>query len=241
MMVIYRPIKKWLIPLLAVILGLSIGLSFFPSSQEAHYNSWLKLLDDVSLDDYQVESTYYFDDEIALISEGFWSEDISKYSMSIPVSDDTQFSFDIYLEGEQLFIDSGGVWRQTTSSHTFINEMSPLDHPFAWTKDILAEADEIHYEKQGEITTFVAVFHSFTNYDFLGYLLIDQLETTVTMTFDKNEAQSLLINMKPEKHGKVGIFEKYPEVLKYDLHFFILVDQEFPSIPDIAREAEMLD
>lgn len=241
LMVIYRPIKKWFIPLLAVIVGLSIGFFLFPSSQESHYNSWLTLLDDVSLDEYEVKSTYHFDDEIALTSEGFWSEELSKFSMSIPVSDDSQFSFDIYLEGEQLFVDSGGIWSQATSSHTFVNEMAPLDHPFAWMKDILAEADEIRYDKQGEITTFVAVFQRFHNYDFLGYLLKDQIDTTVKMTFDKNEAQSLLINMKPERHDKVGLFEKYPEVIEYNLHFSGLDNQKIPSVPDIAREAEMLD
>ena len=69
-MAIFRPIKKWLIPLAAIFLGTAAGFVFFPSQQEYHYKSWQSELNKFSNESYQVSTGYKLDGKLASESTG---------------------------------------------------------------------------------------------------------------------------------------------------------------------------
>ncbi|PYZ92194.1 hypothetical protein CR194_15240 [Salipaludibacillus keqinensis] len=237
-MATFRPIKKWLVPLLAIIGGFSIGFALFPTAQDHSYQTLVNLLDEASSSNYEVEAEYQFNNEIALTGKGYWSEELTKYSISSPVSDDTSFIFDIYLEGENFYVESDGNWSQATQPHSVIEQMKPLDDPFSWAKEILIEADQITRNKGEEVYT---VYFEFLNdVDFMGYRLQEQESTELSISFSDDKIKEMYFKVVPVRPDDIGIFERYPELMTYDLRFS-LVESAPPEIPPEAREAAPLD
>ncbi|KHE66842.1 hypothetical protein, partial [Halobacillus sp. BBL2006] len=198
-MATYRPVKKWFVPLLAVLLGLWLGFSVFPSQQEYQYNTWGEELDQLKTKSYQVETEYKIDGELASHSEGYWSKERSHFQVRTPVSDDTMFHFDIYFEGDYFYVKAGDDWQQGEAPHRVLEEIAPLDDFFTWSKSLLEEADEVRKTDNGASTTYTASFDSFDQFDFRGTTLEKQADTTLVMNLEDDQLQSIIFEVQPER------------------------------------------
>jgi hypothetical protein len=61
-MVTYKPIKKWLVP---IVLGFWIGFSVFPSQQEYQFKRWVNDLVELQDDNYKVKTVYKRDNQLS--------------------------------------------------------------------------------------------------------------------------------------------------------------------------------
>lgn len=240
MMATYRPIKKWLIPLLAVAIGFSIGFSFLPSEQEYHYKKWHEAMEKAKDQSYEMQILYVRDEAVYSESTGFWSKDRSNFHISTPVSDDTTFEFDIYLEEKEFFVYSGGGWYKGDLPHRVVEELSPMDQPFEWVQSILKAADKITKNEQGDTEIYKAVFHSFNDIEFQGVLLKEQLDTTLTMELKDDHIVKLTFKARPKRPEEVPILNSYPEILSYEILLSPLKGQ-IPKPPQEAFSGEKIE
>ncbi len=232
--------KKWIIPLTAMIVGISIGFSFFPSSQDHHYNQLMTLINEQASRHFEMEGTYFFNEDKALSAEGYWSEELTMFRVTTPVSDDSSFIFDIYIEEDQFYVESNGDWTQASKPHSVIDQMAPLDDPFTWAKGFLENADQLVYTKEASEKTYTGIFDHMENADFMGYRLEKQNDSHLSFVFDEDVLKKMHISIEPIRPDDIGIFERYPELLEYELSF-LETEKVMPDIPQKAREAEPLD
>lgn len=239
-MATYKPIKKWLLPLLSIIIGLSIGYALFLSKEDYQYSQWVTLLEDTETNRYQIESAYKWDNKVYSESQGVWSEGNSYYQITTPISDGDEFSFEAYVFEEQFYLKSSGQWFVGTFPHSFTEELAPLDNPFKWTVDLLKHAEQINKDKNGGHVTYKAIFKAFPSIDFRGTLLSKQDDTYLEMTFKRGEPFSLEWVVNPIHPDSLGPLVSYPEMLTYHLSFDTNKDA-VPSLPAEAEKAEEID
>jgi hypothetical protein len=239
-MATYRPVKKWLVPLVAVLLGLWIGFSAFPSQQEYQYSTWKEELDQLKSKSYQVETEYKIDGVLASNSEGYWSKNRSSFQVQTPVSDDTMFHFDIYFKGDHFYVKAGDEWQQGEAPHRVLEEIAPLNDFFKWSQSLLEEADKVRKSDNGQRTTYIATFESFNAFDFRGTTLEKQVDTTLVMNLDDDQLQSIVFKVKPKRPDDVGVLMSYPESIQFHADFSVY-EKELPPIPEVASEAEQID
>jgi hypothetical protein len=236
----YKPIKKWVIPILSIIIGLGIGFSVFPSKQEYYYNSWLKRLDHLQGDTYEVKTLYKRDDRIYSRSQGVWSPQLATYNIATPISDGTDFTFAIYFSEKKFYINSGEEWKFGEIPHRLLQEFIPLDHPFKWTKEILKNADKISVEKDEGQLTYRAYFNDLNDIEFRGVILQEQKGTRLEMNVQNGQIHSIKLTAKPIRPDTVGPLVSYPEELIYELEFERIDDKKI-VIPPEAQRAEELE
>lgn len=239
-MVTYRPVKNWLIPLVAIVVGTYIGFSIIPSHQEFDYHEWVKTIDKLENQPYEIETNFHKDQTTIAISKGYWSAKRSKYHVITPMSDVDNFVFDVFLEKQEFFIFSGNEWNKGEYPHRIIDELSPLDNPFQWIETLLKEADEVSKNTQGDKITYKAVFHSFNDLEFQGILLKKQNDTTLTMLIEKGRIRSISFEANPIKPKEVPILNSYPEYFSYRIEFSLL-NGDFPNVPKEAFLGKHLD
>jgi|SRR5690625_952356 len=239
-MVTYRPVKKWLLPLLVVIIGIAIGFTFFPSKQDYHYKQWVSLLESNEKESFNIESVYYWDDQIYSQSEGVWTEQMSYFDIVTPFSDGSEFSFEAYLFTSEFYTNSNNEWFYGSLPHNFTDELAPLDNPFEWASDILQHAEQIYVKKEGDLITYEAVFEHYPEIDFRGTLLKDQNHTYLKMLFKDDIPVSFTWNVSPERPESVSPFAFYPDELIFQLDFKIN-KHDVPALPEEAEGAEELE
>ncbi len=239
-MVIFRPIKKWLIPLAAIFLGTAAGFVFFPSQQEYHYKSWQSELNKFSNESYQVSTGYKLDGKLASESTGAWSKERSEYKVSTPVSDESTFTFTVFFSKDQFYVQSGGDWNKGQAPHRVLNELAPLDDMFEWSKTVLKEADEIKQIKKQGTTVYTAVFHAFDKLDFRGIMLEDQKDSTLVMTVKGDQLSSIVFHLKTKRPEDINVLQSYPAAISYDIHFSPYSGQ-IPDVPEQALQAPPLE
>jgi hypothetical protein len=179
---------------------------------------------------------YHRDNQQVAGSEGHWSSERSNYHVGTPVSDGSEFAFDVYFEGEHFFIYSGDMWRQGKSPHRIVEELSPLDHPFRWSKQLLQETEQLQISEEGSKVTYMAQFNDLSGFDFRGILLKDQLETTLTMVMENDELHSITFQAQPIKPQEVGVFASYPEEITYEMKFAFFAKEIAPCFKRSIRE-----
>ncbi|HYK73496.1 MAG TPA: hypothetical protein VEV44_10340 [Pseudoneobacillus sp.] len=240
LMVTFRPVKNWLIPLLAIMIGSFVGFSFLPSHQEFDYHQWIQRLNEFEQKSYQFETNFVKDDTNVFESRGLWSSKHSQLSIKTPVSDGSSFNFNVYLEKKQFFIFSGNEWKVGEYPHRFMEELSPLDNPFNWSKELLKNAYKITRIKHGEQETFKAFFHLLPEIELNGILLKKQKESSLTMVLEKGEIQSIIFEATPLRPKEVPFLNSYPEKLNYHMDF-TLYNGIFPQLPKEAYLGEPID
>lgn len=239
-MATFNPVKKWLIPLTAMIVGLSLGYLFFPSSQDYHYQQLMKLIDEQSSQSFETEAAYFFDGQEALTADGYWSKELTYFGVATPVSDNSSFHFDIYMESDHFYVESDGAWTQASIPHSIIAQMEPLDDPFTWAKKFLQNADQLLYSKTKDEKIYTGLFDKFTNTDFMGYRLKDQQDSQLSFVFSEGVLERIHINVEPIRPDDIGTLQRYPEQMEYQIDFTKTLHPP-PVIPKEAREAEFLD
>lgn len=237
---IFRPWKKWLIPVLAAGVGFAVGFQLLPSKQEHLYQGWLTTLDNLAIKQYKIETLYQKDGQEVASSEGVWSTERSNYQVITPVSDGSEFAFAVYFEGDRFYIHSGDMWRQGESPHRIVEELSPLDHPFRWSELLLQEVDQIQMNEEGSKVSYTAQFNDLSGFDFRGILLKEQLKTNLMMVIENDELQSITFEAQPIKPQEVGIFTSYPEEIRYKMSF-VSFGQELPPVSKKALESEKIE
>ncbi|MFC7061507.1 hypothetical protein [Halobacillus seohaensis] len=236
----FRPIKKWFIPLIAIITGTLVGLSFFPSHQEHKYNEWLEELEAFNKRSFTIETEYRKDRETVSYSSGYWSANRSTYHVTTPVSNDSIFEFDVFFEKEHFFTLAGGEWRQGEAPHRIIKELTPLDDFFSWGKLLLKEADKIEKKVKETKTLYKATFHSFDHMDFRGVTLNEQSQTTLIMTLEGGQLHSLNFEVKPIRPVGIDVLQSYPETMTYHIQFSPN-DKQVPVVPEKALNSPLLE
>ncbi|NEU29793.1 hypothetical protein GN156_03255 [bacterium LRH843] len=238
-MAIYRPIKKIAIPIAALLIGLIIAFTMMPTKMDAIWNEWTGQTTKWEHNSYRITSAYMKDGVEASKETGIWSDELSHFKLMSQVSDDSTFTFDVYFEGEHLFIYSGEEWVQGTTGDRFVNEIAPLDHPFKWMRDMLAEADIVEKQKTKNGVTYVAVFEQFDEIDFRGYSLEKQEHTTLSLTV---AGDNLLMefNVIPIRPDHIGPFRGYPREMSYTIRFE-KTDKKAVPLPEEAYLSKSLD
>ncbi|QAS53688.1 hypothetical protein [Halobacillus litoralis] len=237
---IFKPAKKWIVPLLAALIGIGAGLIFFPSEQEHHYRKWQSLLGGPQGHAYEISTFYSRDEETASKSRGYWSDARSSYNVQTPVSDESSFEFEVFIEEETFYVNSGGEWSKGNRPHRVIDELRPLDDPFSWVSSLIEEADSVEYSKKGGTVSYKAHFQSMNEVDFRGIMLKKQIDTTLTMSLVDGNWESLSLKAQPERPDEIGVLQSYPETITYEMEFSVF-DGEVPAKPEEAIEAEPLD
>lgn len=239
-MAIYKPIKKIGIPIIAIIIGLSTAYLFLPTKMEYEWKRWQSQTKEWENGHYKVEGSFTLNDQVVTTEIGDWSKENSKYTFTVEVSDESKFDFDVYFEGESLFVFSGGEWYQNDVNSRFVQEFTPVHQPFAWVRELLQEADHVERKKDGEITTYLAKFVSFNELDFRGYQLSKQ-ENTFLKVIEKNgHIQSLTFHVIPTRPETLGPLDSYPDQLSYTMTFSETDSVQF-DLPDKAYEGKKLD
>lgn len=233
-MATYRPIKKWLLPILAVLIGFLTGFSIFISKEDHAYSQWVALLTDFEKNTYTLDSNYKWDEKVYSQSHGIWSKDTSYYELTTPISNGEEFSIKTYLFADKFYVYSGRDWFSGNLPHRFMNELAPLDNPFQWTIDILKYAESVNREVDANTTIYHAVFKELPENDFRGTLLNKQENTYLSMTVKDGEPQSLKWVVNPIRPDSIGPFKSYPEKLLYQLNF----SKDKDSVPLLPKEAE---
>lgn len=236
----YRPIKKWLVPLLAVIIGITIGYNLFPTKQEHLFKEWNKVLEHTENQTYQMKTIYEQDQRLVSEAEGYWGSKQFQFHVTTVVSDTSEFIFDIFLEDDRFFIHSDSMWFQGKTPHRIMNELSPLDHPFAWSKDILREADQIIKKKNKDHEEYQAVFESLNRFEFNNVFLEEQKNTTLTMTIENDQLTSIYFHAQPIKPENLSALAIYPEEIKYTL-LFSTYEGKFSTVPEAALEGTVIE
>lgn len=209
---------------------------------DATWKEWNTFTDEWEQYGYELYSTYTRDGKKASEEEGIWSENDSHFSLSSAVSDDTVFAFDLYIEGERLFIYVDENWHQGSTEDRFIHEFTPLDHPFEWMRELLLEADTVE-KNDNPITnevTYVATFYEFDELDFRGYSFKDQENTTLTVVVVNDEPKKMSFHAIPIRPDYVGRFDGYPEEVMYEMTF-TKTDERPNALPKKAYESEQLE
>ncbi|MBE4906869.1 hypothetical protein IMZ08_02200 [Bacillus luteolus] len=239
-MVTYRPIKKWLLPLLSIIIGLAIGYTVFPSEQQHRLQVWEKALDIYENDNYAIETVYSRDDQLYSSSKGTWTNNRASYDVSTPVSDDTNFNFTVYFMEDKIYVNSGEEWVYGERPHRLIQEFIPLDQPFTWVRDLLKNADEIMIEKADFAVIYRAYFKNFNDIEFRGVRLEEQKNTTLEMTIFNGQLDTIELDAEPIRPKTVGPLVSYPEKLIYRLEFKSsdITNLELPADANTSKELE---
>ncbi|MCM3759762.1 hypothetical protein M3212_03055 [Alkalihalobacillus oceani] len=238
-MAIYRPVKKILIPIMALLVGSGAAYFLMPTKMDAIWRDWNAQSEEWEQAVYQVASSYEKDGAAATEERGIWSKERSFFEVTAAVSNDSFFTFDAHFEGDRLFVQSGDKWVQGTTSDRFVAEFSPLDHPFQWMRDMLLEAEEVRRESEDGRTVYQAVFTEFDESDFRGYSLERQEETTLTLTVADDQ---LLMEFaaKPIRPDYLGPFSGYPQQIGFELSLE-KVDEQPPPVPAEAYDSEQLE
>ncbi|MBP1949779.1 hypothetical protein [Virgibacillus litoralis] len=239
-MAIYKPVKKWLLPLLSIVIGLSMGYALFLSKEDYQYSQWVTLLEDSQTNRYKIESAYKWDNNVYSKSQGIWSEENSYYQIATPISDGDEFSFEAYVFEEEFYLKSSGEWFVGTFPHSFTEELAPLNNPLKWAVDVLKHAEHISKNKNRDYVTYKATFKAFPSIDFRGTLLSKQDNTYLEMTFKRGEPFSLEWVVNPIHPDSLGPLVSYPETLTYRLSFDT-TKNTVPALPAEAKEAEEID
>ena len=218
-MVTYKPIKKWLIPSVSIVIGLSIGFLLFPSKQEYHLERWNEYLDGYQGQSFMVETLYKRDDQLYSYSQGSWSAELAEYDISTPISDGSDFTFTVYFTDEKLYINSGDEWKFGVRPHRLLQEFIPLDNPFVWTKELLKNAAEISVEEQNTHLTFSARLNDIDDLEFRGVILQEQRNTILEMKVIDGDLSTIKLVAEPIRPNTVGPLVSYPDELVYELEF----------------------
>ncbi len=236
----YRPIKKWLLPLLSIIIGLAIGFSVFPSEQQHRLQAWEKALEIYESENFSIETVYTRDDQLYSSSIGTWMHDRASYDVSTPVSDDTNFNFTVYFMEDKIYVNSGEEWVYGERPHRLIQEFIPLDQPFTWVRDLLKNADEIMIDKADFSIIYRAFFKNFNDIEFRGIRLEEQQNTTLEMTIFNGRLDTIELYAEPIRPKTVGPLVSYPEKLVYRLEFnpTDITNLELPADAHSAKELE---
>ncbi|MFZ3577615.1 hypothetical protein [Virgibacillus sp. DJP39] len=239
-MATYKPIKKWMIPLLSIIIGGGLGFALFPSNEDHDYNKWISMLETYEENTYQIDSIYQWDNIVYSKSQGIWSNQRSYYEIKTPISDGSEFSFETYLFTDKLYINTNDQWSFVTLPHRFTHELAPLDNPFQWIANLLKHADEFITNKSGDSVIYKATFKRFPAIDFRGTLLSKQKDTHLTMTIKEGEPVSLKWVVNPLRPSNVGPLVSYPDKLNYQLNF-VSGSGSVQVLPKEAGEAEEIE
>jgi hypothetical protein len=239
-MATYRPVKKWILPLLSIIIGLAVGYSVFPSEQQHRLKAWKTALEIYEGDSYSIETLYTRDDQIYSSSRGTWMKDIAIYDVTTPVSDDTNFNFTVYFLEDRIYVNSGDEWVYGERPHRLLQEFIPLDQPFTWVQDLLKHSDEIVIEKADFSITYRAFFKDFGDIEFRGVRLEKQKNTTLEMNIFNGQLDFIQLEAEPIRPGTVGPLVSYPEKLVYRLEF-TKEKAESVKLPEEALQGEELE
>ena len=239
-MVIYKPLKKWLVPSVSIVIGLSIGFFIFPSKQEYHLERWNEMLDGYQGLSFKVETLYNRDDQIYSYSQGSWSAELAEYDISTPISDGSDFTFSVYFTDDRLYINSGDEWKFGVRPHRLLQEFIPLDNPFAWTKELLKYADEISVEKENTHLTYRAYFNDLDDLEFRGVILQEQRNTILEMKVIDGDLSTIKLVAEPIRPNTVGPLVSYPEELVYQLEFEVVKGGKL-ELPTESRGAEEIE
>lgn len=239
-MVTYRPVKQIFILILALIIGMSLSFWLIPSKMDYEWNIWRNRTLEWETKDYEINGIYTFDGVKATTEVGDWSEGNSQFNLTSVVSDDSTFQFQVFFEDEKIFIDSGGKWLQTDINSRFVEELTPLYHPFEWIREILNEADKVERIKDGDKTTFRAIFDSFEEFDFRGTLLSKQHKTTLIVIEKNGVIQSVTFEARPIRPDSISILDRYPEQMSYKIDFTEIESAQF-VLPKEAYESELME
>ncbi len=200
---------------------------------DATWKEWRKLTEQLETNVYQIRSAYFKNGHSASSAEGVWSKGNSHYTLSANVSDDTAFAFSFTIEDERLFIHSGDEWRQSSTKDRFINELTPLDDPFVWIRDMLSHADQVEKNSADGNVNYVATFTGFDEVDFRGYSLEGQEDTTLTLTIEADSRLVLTFDATPIRPKYIGVFDDYPERIVYEMS----LEKTTTAIPPLPEEA----
>lgn len=238
----WRPVKRWLIPLVAVFIGLVGGYTLFPSEQDYDYKQWQQHIDQMEADyNYQISTIYTLNDQLISTSETTWSQEAVKIEVSTRISDETNFDLDLYFEEDLFFVQSGDMWLRADLPHRVEEEAAPLNQPFEWLRDVVSQADEVSVIRGNGLITYEAVFDSFRDLDFRGFHLQEQEHTYLRMVVQEDghiELVSFFIEPIPPDY--IGTYDIYPEQLTWDMRFVVL-DDEVQRAPPLAYKGEIME
>ncbi|WP_102347158.1 hypothetical protein [Bacillus sp. Marseille-P3661] len=240
-MAIYRPIKKWLLPLVFALIGLAISLSFFPSKQDAIYKEWTRSLNTLNDQVYEVETSFIVDNTIYSESKGHWNEPLTYYQVTTPFNDGTSFQFDVFFTPEKFYIQSGDEWSYGDMPHRILNEFIPLDDPFNWIENILQDADTITKQATNSTITYKALFEDFSDIEFRGIRLQKQEKTYLIMTINNNGAIGITFDVKPVRPDDIGLFTSYPKSFTYKITLVGNSEEQKIILPNEALNANPIE
>ncbi|PRO66298.1 hypothetical protein [Alkalicoccus urumqiensis] len=229
-----RPVKAYLIPMIAAFAGITAGWLLFPTQQDYRYGELRSMLEDMEEESFDVEASYVMEEETALQASGAYGPERSMYSISTPVSNDSTFEFTIHVEEEAFFVESGGDWSRGQRPNPIIQEMSPLDDPFTWMKTILPEADSL---ETGDNWTRLH-YDVLDDVDFQGYSLQEQEETSLLVE-RSGEETTVTFTVHPVRPEDVPTLNRYPESMEYTIRFLPRERPVEPPPPE-AEEGEPL-
>ena len=229
-----------MIPIVSFLIALSITLWLLPSKMDHQWRQLVTLTKEWEKSNYQIDSTFMFDKEKATKESGEWSHQQSRYQIAAIVSDDSSFDFQVFFEDESFFVLSGGQWYQNKVKTRFVEELTPLDQPFEWVRQLLDEADKIEVITHGEQVKYNVGFNDFNDYDFRGSMLKQQENTTLVVSVIDNKIESITFSVEPIRPESVGVLDRYPRHLLYTMEFNQVQDVDF-ELPEEAYESELID
>ncbi|MEQ6390206.1 hypothetical protein RZN22_12900 [Bacillaceae bacterium S4-13-58] len=233
-----RLIKRWLYPFLALIIGIAVGYQLFPTKQDLIYKDWKDQLENAASESYKVNTSYVRDEKIYSESSGIWDPEMSNYKVVTPVSDDSVFTFSLYLTKEKFYVHDGLQWKYGELPHRISHEFKPLDQPFEWVLELLQHADSISRQKTNDGFIYTANFKHFDELDFRGLYLEEQGNTYLTMVVSKNGISSIAFIAEPIRPKEVNILTSYPETLSYEIKLSLNSTKQKPTLPKESVNAE---
>jgi hypothetical protein len=236
----FKPLKKWLVPILSALIGISLGLWLFPSQQDAQFKEWIERLEHFEQQQYQVVIDYENDKKTISQETGGWSKERSTYHVDVPLSNGEKFQFDVYFEKDRFFID-GGVsrWVQGKLPHRIHSELTPMDKPFEWSRAILHEAEEINRSEDKDRITYKAIFHNLNEFDFRGLALEEQHLSYMTMVVENDQIRTIEFFAQPKKPEEFSP-TNLPGELKFKISFSEF-SGDIPIVPKKAYEGEIIE
>ncbi|MCT8137788.1 hypothetical protein H1D32_08475 [Anaerobacillus sp. CMMVII] len=239
-MATYKPIKRYLIPLVALFIGGSLAFLFVPSKMDYEWKIWRDQTIEWEKQHYAVKGSFTLNGEVVTNEIGDWSEENSHLNVSVVVSDDSVFEFQVVFQEERIYINSADTWYQNELSPRFVEEFAPLYQPFSWMRELLKEADRIEKNRGGELTTYTAFFDTFDKFEFRGYELSEQEQTSLTVIEKEGQIQSFTFDVNPIRPETIGPLDSYPNQLSYTMSFTI-IDEVQIVLPKEAYEGEKLE
>jgi hypothetical protein len=241
LMGIFRPFKRWMIPLFAALLGLVVGFLVTPSKMDYSYDRMIHLLQQLESGSYRVEGKFSKNNQIVATSTGYWSSGAFTYHIVSPISDGTEFAFEIYSTANRFYINSDEQWYQGSHPHRFMEELSPLPQPFEWQRELLQFTKRIEGSKDdNNQMTYEAYFEHLHGFQLGGYLLEEQRNTTLTLVHSEKRQIFITFNAEPLRPYHLSLFDFYPEQLTYSLTLSEVENAPL-SIPPEALEGMQLD